>query len=545
MSFSGLRASSVRLASVCLSLLLCRAAAAQVIEPNGKSVPAATTDPISLQQYFTSVGENINAVTNASITPSTFLPLCNFQAELVLQQSQAMAGLGWYNVPTNPTVAPTVYPVGTPPLAVGATVTSSDIRNDPNYADGLIGFALTRNNGTGTPYLPVYYSESMRNVDCTGCTMPGYWKMALSYQSTVTANAYYLAWEDWPGADQNSWQGNDGDFNDQVFKFTGVTCDGGGVPCDTGMQGVCSLGVTQCQVGGPPLCKPTVGPKPEKCDNLDNDCNGQVDDGTNLCPTGLVCAQGNCIAPCDTGEFPCAPGWQCQNGLCVDPKCVDVTCPAGQICTAGTCAGGCDGVTCPLGQACQLGVCVDPCAGVTCNGAVCSHGACVTVCSCQACPAGQVCTSNGSCVDTGCDVITCGAGQVCQSGACIDACTGAVCPGGADCHNGVCDMPSMGQNTSGTGGVSGAAGTTGSGSSGTAGHSGTTGAAGSGAHGGAGGTTVSGTGGKTTTGGAHEAGGEISCSCDAGGAGRGGLGLLAALFALASFRRRRQRAPRA
>jgi MYXO-CTERM domain-containing protein len=400
----------------------------------------------------------------------------------------------------------------------------------------------------GNGYVPVYYSEYMRNVDCTGCTMPGYWKMALSYQSTVIANGYYMAWEDWEGANATSWP-DDGDFNDKVFKFTGVTCNGGGVPCNTGMQGVCSLGVTQCEGGGTIVCKPTVTASPEKCDNLDNDCNGQVDDGTGLCPGTEVCMQGTCTGACGTQEFACQPGWQCQDGLCVDPKCVGVTCEVGQICRAGTCVGGCDGVTCPLGQECQLGVCIDPCATVTCNGAVCDHGACVTVCSCQPCGAGQVCTSGGSCVDTGCDVLTCGTGQVCQAGVCIDACTGAVCPGGADCHNGVCDMPSTGQNTSGTGGVSGAAGTTGSGSGGAAGHSGTAGTTGS-AHGGAGGgTTTSGTGGQTTTGGGpHEAGGEVSCSCETGGAGRGGLGLLAALFALASFRRRHRRlqgAPRA
>jgi hypothetical protein len=310
------------------------------------------------------------------------------------------------------------------------------------------------------------------------------------------------------------------------------------VPCNTGMQGVCSLGVTQCQVGGTPLCKPTVAPTPEKCDNVDNDCNGQVDDGPGLCPGTEVCVQGTCTNPCGTQEFACQPGWECQDGLCVDPKCVGVTCQAGQICRAGTCVGGCDGVTCPLGQECQLGVCIDPCAGVTCNGAVCDHGACITVCSCQACGSGQTCTSDGHCVDTGCDVITCGAGQVCQAGACIDACTGAVCPDGAGCHNGVCDMPSTGQASSGTGGVSGAAGTTGSGSSGAAGRTGTAGAGGKTA-------TTSGTGGSTTNVGPHEAGGEVACKCDASGPGRGSLGLLAALLALASLRRRRQGAPRA
>src|SRR5665213_3622363 len=528
MRFSGLSASSVRLASVSLSLLLCRGAAAQVVEPNGISVPATVpgSTEITLQAYFNSVGETIDAVKDAAVSPAVFLPLCDFQATLVLSQSQAQAGLDWYNVPTSPTATPTLYPIGAPPLAIGSTVSSSDIRSNLNYTGGLIGFALMKDLGNG--YVPVYYSEYMRNVDCTGCGMPGYWKMALSYQSTVTANGYYMAWEDWEGANATSWP-DDGDFNDKVFKFTGVTCNGGGVPCNTGLQGVCALGVTQCQGGGTIVCKPTVTATPEKCDNLDNDCNGQVDEGTGLCPGTEVCIQGTCTGACGTEEFACQPGWQCQDGLCVDPKCVGVNCEIGQICHAGTCVGGCDGVTCPLGQECQLGVCIDPCAGVTCSGAVCDHGACVTVCSCQPCGSGQTCTNDGHCVDTGCDVITCGAGQVCQAGACIDACTGAVCPGGAGCHNGVCDMPSTGQTTTGTGGVSGAAGTTGSGSSGAAGSSGSAGTADT--RGAGGKTTTSGSGGSTTNVGPHEAGGEVACQCDASGAGRGGLGLLAALFA--------------
>ena len=88
--------------------------------------------------------------------------------------------------------------------------------------------------------------------------MPGYWKMALAYLSTANPNSYYLAFEDWEGADRTSWQGNDGDFNDKVFRINGVTCDGGGEPCDTGMPGVCAQGVTECQVGAGIICKPAV-----------------------------------------------------------------------------------------------------------------------------------------------------------------------------------------------------------------------------------------------------------------------------------------------
>jgi hypothetical protein len=169
---SGTPSSRLALASLALAIV-CRSATAQVVEPNGISVPAAVpaSTETTLQQFFTMKGENINAVANASITPATFLPLCNFQATLVLSQSQAMAGIAWYNVPASPTAAPTLYTIGTPPLALGQTIASADIRNDANYLGGLIGFALLKYNGTA--YVPVYYSEDMRNVDCTGCTMPG------------------------------------------------------------------------------------------------------------------------------------------------------------------------------------------------------------------------------------------------------------------------------------------------------------------------------------------------------------------------------------
>jgi MYXO-CTERM domain-containing protein len=544
---SGIPATRLAFAVLALAFVCRTAAAAQVVEPNGTVVPSATTmDPISLQQYFTSVNENINVVANASITPATFMPLCNFQANLVLKQSSADGGLAWYNVPDsatdpNHTATPTVYQIGPFPMTVGTIVASSDIRSNANYAGGLVGFALLKNIGNGP--VPVYYSEDTRNADCTGCTMPGYWKMMLSYQSTVTSNEYYMAWEDWEGANTTTWYGNDGDFNDKVFAISGVTCEGGGVPCQTTMQGVCANGITQCVVGGSPTCVSQIKPSAEKCDNLDNDCNGMVDDGPGLCPGSQVCVQGQCIDPCSTSEFPCGPPLVCVNGYCVDPGCENVTCKIGQVCHGGTCVGGCDGVQCPANQICELGVCVDPCAGVTCKGSVCVLGVCVQNCSCQACPKGQVCAATGACVDDGCDTMTCGAGQVCTNGSCGDACAGAKCPGGADCHNGQCDAPPPPPAPTGAGGSTGTGGDTATGGAGgavvrTGGTSG-----GKGGAGGAGGAIATGgSTGTTGSGGAapHEAG-VVSCNCTSAGPGSSGGALLLALMALAAFARRRAR----
>ena len=537
---------------------------AAVVEPNGLSVPAASSNPseMTLQAYFTSQQENINALNDASTDPGAFLPLCDFQATLVLSQSQAAGGIAWYNTTSPaPNAAPTnVYPIGQFPLTVGQTITSTNIRGSNSYAGGLIGLVLQKNLTNQTPVVlsNVYYSEYQRNANCTQCNgpgmTPGYWKMALAYKSTRYPNSYYLAFEDWEGANNMTWFGNDGDFNDKVFRIDGVICNGGGEPCDTKMQGVCAQGVTECQVGAGIICKPQITPTPEKCDNLDNDCNGMVDDGNGLCQSGYVCSKGVCIRPCDDTEFPCGPGFTCDtDGLCKDPRCATVDCPAGKVCQNGTCVGGCDGFKCPLGQICQLGVCVDPCAGVSCPGAVCEMGACVSACRCRACDTGKVCVMSGAldghCVDNGCDTMTCPTGTVCQGGSCMDACTGAICPGGTQCQNGKCD-PAPPITPTGMGG------STGSGSGGSGGFSilgnggnvGTTGAGGTGGRGG--GPAAGGTGGSSggsggagvgtggTTDGTQGRGG--TCGCAVGEAPEAG-GLLFAFAAVAVAARRRRR----
>jgi MYXO-CTERM domain-containing protein len=515
----------------CVVLSGARATAA-VQEPNGVSVPATVANgEITLQSFFDSQMEGINAVADAATDPGAFLPLCDFQATLVLSQSQAAAGLAWYNQPAAPTGPPaTVYPIGAATLTLGQTITSADIRSSPNYAGALIGFALMKNMA------PVYYSEYKRNVLCSGCTAPDYWKMALAYQSRKLDNTYYLAFEDWEGANSTSWLGNDGDFNDKVFRFSGVTCDGGGAPCYTGALGVCSTGVTQCQVGGGLTCVPLIKPTTETCDNLDNDCNGMVDDGPHLCDGDQVCVRGVCVPPCGLAEFDCVPPFVCQDGLCIDAKCIGKVCDTGQVCRDGTCVGGCEGIQCPLGQDCELGACVDLCAGVPCPGAVCEKGACVTSCACRICPTGQACAGDGHCVDEGCQSMSCGAGQVCRNGGCVDSCTNAICPGNAACHDGRCDPPMTGLTTSRDGsadvatptGASG--GTSGGVTSGTGGASAAGGAGGAGPDAGA------------ADAGSHGLRGTIACGCataDTGGAGAAGLGVL---LALAASRRRRDRA---
>lgn len=430
--------SPASLALVTLGIGLCCSprARAAVTEPNGTVVPIAGTDQTSLQAYFTAEGEMINAVADAAAEPGAFSPTCDFTATLVLKQSQATCGIAWYNTTAGavgPVPLANVYIIANP-APLNQTISSAEIRTSPNYTGGLIGFGLYRDGGVA------YWSEFRRNQQCTSCTMPDYWKAMLVYPSTTLPNTFYLAFEDWPGAGSmpNSWN-NDGDFNDQVFRVTGVACPGSGAPCDTGMPGVCAPGLTECVSGMTLRCVPQVPSSMEVCDALDNDCNGEIDDG-DLCAANEICDRGRCVAPCSELNFTCKNTEVCTpQGYCVDAMCADVTCEPGERCYMGMCRNPCDDVTCPAPQMCLAGRCADPCMGVTCDpGRVCDQGVCVPTCDCQICATGKECADDGRCVPTGCSNRTCPAGQTCAAGACVDACTGARCPPGEKCAGGAC-----------------------------------------------------------------------------------------------------------
>ncbi|MFZ5890805.1 MAG: DUF4114 domain-containing protein [Myxococcota bacterium] len=527
----------VAIGGVAASGLVSLTVQAQVTEPNGTRVPGPSSQPneTTLQAYFDSQSENINALTEASAEPGVFSPLCDFTAKLVLSQSSAQAGLAWYNVPANPNEAPAkFFRILANTSTVGQTIAAADIRASTDYTGGLIGFVLLKNLNNN-PDSPVYYSEYQRNANCTGCTMPGYWKMMLAYRSNVHQSSYYIAFEDWEGANQSTWQGNDGDFNDKVFLITGVSCPGGGEPCDTGKLGLCSAGLTECAIMGAPECKPQYSAQPEKCDNVDNDCNGMVDDGS-LCPADQQCVRGKCVGRCNTGEFNCPLPLVCgSDGFCIEEACKNVVCQAGLACRGGKCVGVCEGITCPIGQVCQLDRCVDPCVGVKCDaGSFCSQGVCVGDCTCSGCPQGKSCARDGRCVVPGCDMVTCAAGQGCRDGKCVDACDGAACPGGAPCQNGMCGEPVSSSGGASFGGASSSSGGL-SISAGSGGHSVNNGGSSEMPRGGTNSAGASGNGGDRDT--AKPSG----CGCNLPGARASSVGALALLLALSGALRARRR----
>jgi hypothetical protein len=456
-------------ASALALTLVAGVAAAQVHEPNGLQVPIDSSPEIQLYTLFQQRGENINWQTDAHTTPNAFSPLCGFTATYVLNQAGSHFGVAWYNETGQQPQPSDLHQLLPPNSPVGATFNGTAIKNDPAYMGGLVGFALVGGE--------THYTNSNYDTLCTACNPQGHWITALMYASTVTPNAYYICFED-GGTSASGWN-NDGDFNDDVFFITGITCNGGGQPCDTGMPGICASGLTQCTANGT-TCQQLNQPGPEKCNGIDDDCNGMVDDGPNLCNQGFVCDKGTCVQSCQGGEFQCPPNKVCSSdGYCVDPNCANVTCPSGQVCVAGKCKGPCDGVTCPYPQVCRVGACVDPCAGVMCGaGQVCDQGVCVTSCACQPCAMmGTACDmTSGQCVDPMCVGMACPSGQHCVTGTCVDDCKGAVCPSGQACMGGQCVMVQGGSGgaSSSTGIIVGAGGSGASqGSGGSGGTSGT------------------------------------------------------------------------
>ena len=210
---------------------------------------------------------------------------------------------------------------------------------------------------------------------------------------------------------------------------------------ELGVAATCT-GDESCVEGVCVACQP---------DCTQNSCGDDGCDGScGTCPAGLVCGDGQCVAPlaqcgeCST-TAPCALGFTCRSwdlggtgGFCV-PTCDGGACPAGFTCDAASgdclpeitrsCADGLVAVNDGCGQA--LGVC-EECA----PGSHCADGYCVETCvpdctdkvcgadgcagSCGDCDAGQVCDA-GQCTSPGseCDPCTttdgCGEDLTCRS----------------------------------------------------------------------------------------------------------------------------------
>jgi hypothetical protein len=104
----------------------------------------------------------------------------------------------------------------------------------------------------------------------------------------------------------------DNNCNGLVDETLQRACYGG--PAGTEGVGVCRGGTQTCSAGAWGTCNGQVTPVAEVCDNVDNNCNGQVDESlTRSCYTGPAGTAG--VGLCRTGSQTCGAGsWGTCNG---------------------------------------------------------------------------------------------------------------------------------------------------------------------------------------------------------------------------------------
>ncbi len=331
--------------------------------PGNCAVPTGTCETTLFHTFndntcIPSQLEGLDPWTDGSLEPQTFAPTCALTFTLVSRGTARFRNVfGWYNITGARPANTALYPMLDCDAGDGSAV-SLDVRNDPRWAGGEVGFFIAtpeqhgqsgqcaggdccaRVDRLSDSVGYVYYSQREFNPDQAGADSLIH---LVVYDSVVDEQKFFFAWEDTFNAANN-------DFTDVVTSVSGVECAGGGGACDTGEPGLCQYGISACR-GAAIECLQVFDAATEVCDGADNDCDGETDE--DVCNDDVI---GNCDG------VSCTDGKVCRMGACIDP-CDNVSCPSGTACLTGVCVAGCNqcgGLVCGGGAACDLdtGACV-------------------------------------------------------------------------------------------------------------------------------------------------------------------------------------------
>ncbi len=97
----------------------------------------------------------------------------------------------------------------------------------------------------------------------------------------------------------------------------------------------CKPGKWAC-LDGKLECQGAIKPEVEKCNHIDDNCDG-TPDSPPPCPSGTLCIDGLCIKQCSGELGVCDDGFTCINNLCMPTTCAEVICPEGEQCVGGLC----------------------------------------------------------------------------------------------------------------------------------------------------------------------------------------------------------------
>ncbi len=216
--------------------------------------------------------------------------------------------------------------------------------------------------------------------------------------------------------------GVDNDCNGKTDDFDGSTkvkCAG-----ESNEFGSCPGVVIAC-LDGKPKCNAPMA-QPEQCNGLDDNCDGVTDEG--LCDDGIPCTEDKCKGDTchhqQVNGLPCDDGIVCtQTDKCLQGKCIggnEIECDDKDPCTTDNC----DPFSGCKHKAASDAICPDD--GIACTQDICKEGKCLHPPVNDGGPCvddGNLCTAdvctNGQCVHTAVDGVKCNdEGNPCTNDVC-------------------------------------------------------------------------------------------------------------------------------